>query len=139
MRYCVAHLDEIAPVGVEPRSGIRDWVPVRAELGIKSFGVNAFVAREAGDLLIEEHDERVSGHEELYLVFSGEARFTIEGQEVPAQTGSLIFVRDPAVRRRATALSGGTTLLAVGGTPGKPFETTHWETGTRSTYGRRSS
>src|SRR5262249_28612606 len=59
-----------------------------------------------------------SGHEELYLVLTGRATFTVAGEEIDAPPGTLVFVRDPAEKRGAVALDAGTTVLAVGGKPG---------------------
>lgn len=105
-------------------------IPVRIPLGIRAFGVNAYAAREAGGQVIEEHDELgagAGGHEELYVLLSGRAVFTLDGEEVDAPAGTLVFVRDPAVRRSAHALAPETTVLVVGGTPGKAFEPSPWE------------
>jgi len=49
------------------------WHPVRRTLGIRSFGTNAYTALNAGDRVVEEHDEVGAGHEEVYLVPSGRA------------------------------------------------------------------
>ena len=64
--------------------------------------------------LIEEHDETGSGaggHEELYVVIAGHARFSIDGIEHDAPAGTLVFIPDPTSRRTATALVDGTTAL----------------------------
>src|SRR4029453_9049311 len=42
-------------------------------------------------------------------------------------TGTLVFVKDPAVSRGAVAAEPGTTVLAVGATPGKAFQPEPWE------------
>ena len=79
---------------------------VRRALGVQAFGVNAFTA-DAGEQLIEEHDETGSGagtHEELYVVIAGHARFTIDGAEHDAAAGTLVFLPDPASRRSAIAV-----------------------------------
>jgi tetratricopeptide (TPR) repeat protein len=105
-------------------------IPIRIPLGIASFGVNAYAAREPDGQVIEEHDELGAGaghHEELYLVASGHAVFILDGEEVDAPAGTLVHVRDPAVRRRAEARAPGTTVVVVGGTPGRPFEPSPWE------------
>ena len=69
--YAVAHLDEIDEVD-DGRCPMR---PVRYHFGITSFGVNAWTAREAGDRIINEHDEsEPDAQEELYLVLRGRAR-----------------------------------------------------------------
>jgi len=117
--YAVAHLDEIDVID----DGRCPWRPVRHHFGITSFGVNAFTAQEAGDRLINEHDE--SGEydlqEELYLVQRGRATFELDGERVDAPAGTFVFV-PPAVKRTAFAEEPGTTLVALGGTPGKVFE-----------------
>jgi tetratricopeptide (TPR) repeat protein len=81
--YAVARLDEIE----ELTDGREPYRPVRHHFGISSFGVNAWTARDAGDRIINEHDEsEPDGDEE----------------------------RD-------------TTVLALGGTPGKAYEPDGWE------------
>jgi hypothetical protein len=107
-----------------------DTIPVRIPLGIEAFGVNAYAAREAGGRVIEEHDELgagAGGHEELYVVLAGRALFTLDGEERDAPAGTLVFVRDPAVRRGAVAREPETTVLVVGGTRGRAFEPSPWE------------
>ena len=49
------------------------WKSVRHHFGISAFGINA-VTKDAGNVLIPEHDERSSGQEELYFVHAGEVR-----------------------------------------------------------------
>jgi len=107
------------------------WHPVRRRFGIQAFGINAYTAESPGELVVEEHDEKgeggAGGHEELYVVVSGRATFTLGGEEVEAPAGSLVFISDPAVRRKAVADERGTLVLAIGGVPGKPFEISAWE------------
>jgi tetratricopeptide (TPR) repeat protein len=103
--------------------------PVRLHFGINSFGINAYSAR-AGERVIEEHDELGHGagrHEELYFVATGHATFDLAGEEVDAPAGTVVFVRDPAVRRGAVAKEAETTVLVVGGVPGRAFEPSPWE------------
>ena len=105
------------------------WRPLRRRLGVTSFGINAYTADAAGDPLIEEHDEHspgAGGHEELYLVVTGRAAFTVDGEEIEAPAGELIAV-DPGSVRVATAAEPDTTVLVIGGKPGaamppSPFE-----------------
>lgn len=123
--FHVTRLDEL-----DRFAGEFDTIPIRIPLGIRAFGVNAYAAREAGGHVIEEHDELGAGaghHEELYLVLSGAARFTLAGEELDAPAGTLLFVRDPAVRRGAVALEPETTVLVVGATAGKAFVPSPWE------------
>jgi hypothetical protein len=103
------------------------WYPLQHALGIDSFGANVFVARDAGQLLVEEHDERGSGQQELYLVLEGAAAFELDSEETRVERGDALAVTDPGVRRRARALSAGTTLLVVGSANG-PFESS-WNPG----------
>ena len=117
--YSVAHLDEIDEIS----DGRCPWRPVRHHFGIRAFGVNAFTGQKAGDRLINEHDE--SGEqdlqEELYLVQSGRATFELDGERVDAPAGTFVFAR-PDVTRTAFAEEAGTTIVALGATPGKAYE-----------------
>jgi tetratricopeptide (TPR) repeat protein len=103
------------------------WSPIRRELGVGSFGINAWTAAEAGDNLVGEHDETRSGHEELYVVVAGSARFTVDGEDVDAPAGTVVFVRDPASKRKAVSSEAGTTLLSVGGKVGEAYAPRAWE------------
>ena len=78
-RFAVARLDEIEPF---PGPGTLVWHPVRAHLGIRAFGTNAYTAEEAGVDVVEPHDE--DDQQELYLVFRGAARFTLDGETFDA-------------------------------------------------------
>ena len=122
-RYAVARLDEIE----ELTDGREPFRPVRHHFGITSFGVNAWTAREVGDRIINEHDEsEPDGHEELYLVVRGRATFELDGDRVDAPAGTLVFA-PPGVKRTAFAEEPDTTLLALGGSPGKAYEPDGWE------------
>jgi tetratricopeptide (TPR) repeat protein len=117
--YAVAHLDAIDEIS----DGRCPWRPVRHHFGITSFGVNAFTGREAGDRIINEHDESEEQdlQEELYFVQRGRATFELDGDRVDAPAGTFVFAR-PAVKRTAFAEEPGTTIVALGGTPGKAYE-----------------
>jgi tetratricopeptide (TPR) repeat protein len=98
---------------------------VRRRLGIQAFGTSAYRSRDGGKL-VSEHDEtgfRIgqAGQEELYVVVSGHATFTVNGEQIDAPSGSLVFVHDPAARRGAVAEEPGTIVLAVGGKAGEAF------------------
>src|SRR5579883_1719641 len=90
------------------------WSPIRRALGVQSFGINAWTGHEVGATVIPEHDEQTSGHEEVYLVTAGHARFTVEGETLEAPTGTIVFVRDSAATRGAVAVAAETTVLSVG-------------------------
>ena len=103
-----------------------EWRPIRRPLGIRAFGVNAYTAAAPGDWVVEEHTES-SGHQELYMVVAGRARFTLNGEDLDAPKGTIVFLSDPTVQRKAIAEEEGTTVLAVGGWTDKPFEPSGWE------------
>jgi tetratricopeptide (TPR) repeat protein len=124
--YAIARLEEIEiPALVNtPR-----WSPIRGHFDIRSFGVNAWTAN-AGEDVISEHDEvtgGAAGHEELYVVVSGKATFTVDGETVDGPAGTIVFVRDPSTKRKAVADEEGTTVLAVGGKRGEAFVPSNWE------------
>jgi tetratricopeptide (TPR) repeat protein len=103
----------------------RVQMDVRRHFGIQAFGTSAYRSADAGKL-VSEHDEvgfrmGVSDQEELYVVVSGRATFTVNGERVEAPAGSLVFVRDPAAKRGAVAEEPGTIVLAIGGKPGEAF------------------
>ncbi len=102
------------------------WSPIRRELDVQAFGINAW-SGDDGATLVGEHDEEASGHEELYIVFTGSALFTVDGEDTDAPTGTVVFVRDPVSKRKAVAAADGTTIVSVGGKPGEAYEPLVWE------------
>jgi hypothetical protein len=120
--YEIAHLDEIDEI----TDGREPWRPIRHHFGITSFGINAWTGREAGDRIINEHDEADDGNEELYAVIRGRATFELDGERLDATAGTLVYVR-PGVKRTAFAEEAGTTILAAGGVPGQAYEPDGWE------------
>jgi tetratricopeptide (TPR) repeat protein len=116
--YSIARLDELERHG--------KVTPVRAHFGIEAFGVTAWTAA-AGENLINDHDERSSGQEELYVVLSGQAIFTVDGQEVDAPAGTLVFVNEPETKRKAIAGEAGATVLALGAKAGEAHVPLGWE------------
>jgi tetratricopeptide (TPR) repeat protein len=90
-------------------------------------GVNAWTGRDAGDRIINEHDEsEEDAQEELSLVQSGRARFELDGERVDAPAGTLVHA-PPGVKRTAFADEAGTTIIVFGGTPGEVYEPNGWE------------
>jgi mannose-6-phosphate isomerase-like protein (cupin superfamily) len=116
-------LDEIEGI---PVFGSLVWKPVRKTLGVTAFGINAYTAANAGDEVVEDHTESQLGHEEIYAVVNGHATFTVDGEEVDAPAGTLVYLDDPAQRRSAVAKEPNTTVLAIGGRPGQ-HEISAWE------------
>jgi mannose-6-phosphate isomerase-like protein (cupin superfamily) len=116
-------LDDIEGV---PVFGTLVWKPIRKTLGVTAFGINAYTAAKAGDEVVEEHTEVQLGHEEIYAVIAGHATFTVDGQEVDAPAGTLVYLDKPAEKRHAIAKEPNTTVLAIGGVPGQ-HEVSAWE------------
>jgi tetratricopeptide (TPR) repeat protein len=119
--YRILHLEEAA---LTAGDGDRRRVPLRRDFDIGAFGVNALYQAKAGEQLVMEHDELgpfAGGHEELYLVVQGGCTFTIDGDEVDAPAGTVVFIGDPGTTRSSVASEDGTILLAVGGKRGEAF------------------
>ena len=118
----MAAIDEIPPVKEDwPAT----WKSVRHHFGIEAFGINA-VTKDAGNVLIPEHDESASGQQELYFVHRGEVKATLDGEEVVVPAGSAVHC-EPGAKRKFESAASPTTLLVIGGTPGKAYEIGPWE------------
>jgi quercetin dioxygenase-like cupin family protein len=118
----VAAVDDIPPAKPDwPAT----WKSVRKHFGITGFGVNA-VTKDAGNVLIPEHDETASGQQELYFVHRGEVKATVDGEEQTVGEGSFVYV-PPEAKRKLESTASPTTLLVVGGAPGKAYEVGPWE------------
>ena len=120
----IARIEELERYPLEGQEGLT-WRPVRRYFDIQAFGVNAYTADEAGQRVVEEHREE-GGHEELYVVVSGRAAFTVDGEEHDAPTGTLVHC-PPGTLRGAVAAEPGTTVLGIGAKPGEVFKPSGWE------------
>jgi quercetin dioxygenase-like cupin family protein len=119
--YTILTLDK---VDTAPHREDTTLIPVRHHLGFRAAGVNAWKA-DTGGRLIPPHEED-SGNEELYVVVSGRAAFTVGEEEAEAAAGTLVFV--PAeVFRTAVAAEDGTIVLVVGATVGEPYYGGGWD------------
>ena len=116
-----AQFDEIEEVN----DGRCPWRSVAAQFGIRSFGINTWTAPAAGDRIINEHDESDADEEELYIVLQGRATFELDGEQVDAPSGTLVFAQ-PGIKRTAIAAEPETTIVAVGAVAGKPYEPSGW-------------
>lgn len=125
-RWESVRLEEIEPIPVV--DGTLLWRPLRRTLDIGAFGINAYSAPNAGDDVVEEHTEDTYGHEEVYVVLTGRATFTLgEKETLDAPAGTVVFVRDPSVKRHARAEEPHTSVLAVGGPRDAAYEPSPWE------------
>jgi tetratricopeptide (TPR) repeat protein len=125
MTFGTLSLEEAFAAG----EGDRRFARIRRDLGVRSFNVNALRA-VAGEELLREHDEAgptTDRHERLWLVLSGHAVFTVDGEEIDAPAGTVVHVPVPEAKRSAIAKEAGTTLLGIGGRPGEPYRETPGE------------
>jgi tetratricopeptide (TPR) repeat protein len=119
--YAVATLDSIDP---DHNQDGRARFHLRRHFGVGAFGVAAHRADEVGLQVVTEHTESSAGsrgQEELYLVLSGRATFSLGEEQIDAPAGTFVFVRDPETRRGAVAEEAGTTVLMVAGKAGEAF------------------
>ena len=101
----------------------RVFIRLRRTLDIGAFGAGAVYQAKAGEEVIGEHDELgpgADGQEELYVVVQGNATFTLEGEEVEAPHGTVVFVQ-PGTTRKAVAATDETIILSVGGRRGEAY------------------
>jgi tetratricopeptide (TPR) repeat protein len=76
--------------------------------------------------VVEPHTESPElGHQELYFVASGRAKFILDGEEHDAPAGTYVFVPDTSTHRHAIAEEPGTTVLSFGGPA--VFKPSAWE------------
>ena len=61
----------------------------------------------------KEHDERVSGQEEIYTALSGAGVIVVDGEEIPFEPGRYVLV-EPASTRQVIAGPAGLSYLIVG-------------------------
>jgi tetratricopeptide (TPR) repeat protein len=118
------HVDELDSI---PVAGVV-WHPVRRRLGIEAFGMNAYTAEAPGKQIVEEHDESSLGHQEVYVVLRGRVTFTVAEETLEAAAGTIVFIRDPALRRVAVAETEDALVFAVGNAAGRAYEPSPWET-----------
>jgi quercetin dioxygenase-like cupin family protein len=129
----LADVDTLAQVAPgNPNINDGSFHLLRRHFDVGAFGVNA-VSGNAGDEVVEQHHEaddeenETNGHQELFAVISGHARFTVNGEEIDAPAGTIVFVRDPALLRAARATADNTTIFMVGGPTGVPYTVSRWE------------
>lgn len=107
------------------------WIPVRHTLDLRAFGTNAYEAGAEGQVVVEPHVESAElGHQELYFVARGRARFVLDGHEHDAPAGTYVFVPDTHTRREAIAEEAGTVVLSFGGPA--TFQPSLWESSFRA-------
>jgi mannose-6-phosphate isomerase-like protein (cupin superfamily) len=66
------------------------------------------------------HDHAAEEQEEVYVVLRGHARLEVDGQTWSLEPHMVVRV-GPNRKRKIVPGPDGVTLLAIGGTPGKPY------------------
>jgi hypothetical protein len=130
-RFAVRRLDQL-PVIPPDADWEPVWHPLQHYFELTAFGANVYVARDGGDQLLGEHDEKGSNQEELYVVLRGEATFTLDGETFDVPELGVVSVPEPSVRRVAHAKTAGTALLALGGEKREAFRSSWREAHFRS-------
>lgn len=125
--FAIARLDDLDRIPFGDRG--LEWRPIRRRFELRAFGMNAYTSANVGGEIIEEHDEKFLGHEEVYVVVRGHATFHLDDEDVDAPAGTIVAIKDQTVRRSATAVEAHTFVLAVGGKPGEAFHPSGWESG----------
>jgi len=90
------------------------------ELGVQAFGLQV-LDLPPGFTDYPEHDHTGDRQEEVYVVLSGSAEFTIAGEQIEADAGSLVRV-EPAAKRKLVPGPHGVRILAIGCAPGGGYE-----------------
>jgi mannose-6-phosphate isomerase-like protein (cupin superfamily) len=106
-----------------------------AGLGVTSFGVSIIdLAPGADEYPEHDHSEdglggqmfakrpQQLGQEEVYVALRGSGTLTADGEEYPIDQDHIARI-GPAVKRKIVPGPDGLRLLALGATPGEPYET----------------
>jgi mannose-6-phosphate isomerase-like protein (cupin superfamily) len=108
---------------------------VAAGLGISAFGIS-IVEMEPGATKYPEHDHSPEGiggqmfakrpeqlgQEEVYVALRGSGTLEADGETLPLDQDHIARV-GPEVKRKITPGPEGLRLLALGATPGQPYDT----------------
>lgn len=115
----VKAIEEIeAYAGKNAIPGIR-FRPARQALGVSSWGMSV-IEMDPDCSGYPEHNHESEGHEEVYLVLEGSVVLKANGEEKTLSAGDFVRVA-PQVSRKFVTKKEAATLLALGGTPGKPY------------------
>lgn len=90
------------------------------ELGVQAFGLQV-LDLPAGFADYPEHDHSDDGQEEVYVILSGSAEFTVAGENVHVDAGSLVRIESEA-KRSILPGRAGVRILAIGCAPGGDYE-----------------
>lgn len=91
---------------------------VRAELGVRTFGINQFELppNTSG----YEHSETESNQDEVYIIIGGNGRMTVDGDEIELKPGRFVHVTAEETRNLHSGPEG-LTWIAVGAPQETPY------------------
>ena len=118
MSYSVADVGKLEPRGP---SGVVRFV--RKALGAQAFGFNwfEFPPNHEG----HEHDERETGHEEVFACLEGSGHLRIDGETVELTKGRFVRI-DPDATRCPVSGPEGMTFLVIGAPLDGRYEPPPW-------------
>ena len=118
MPYDAVDVSEIEPRG--PGGVVR---MVRKALGARAFGFNYFdfPPHHVG----VEHDERDTGHEEVFFCVKGSGSLQIDGEDVELREGRFVRI-DPEATRCPVAGPDGMSFLVIGAPVAGTYEPPPW-------------
>jgi quercetin dioxygenase-like cupin family protein len=116
--YSVADVSELEPRG--PGGVVR---MVRKALGARAFGFNyfEFPPNHTG----HEHDERESGHEEVFFCVRGSGVMRIDGEDVELREGRFVRI-DPEPTRVPISGPEGMVFVVIGAPLEGTYEPPPW-------------
>lgn len=109
--YTIQSLDDFEQM---EGSGECRWGLARKSLGVGAFGMNLVEIGSGGQ--IPEHDESDRDHEEVFIIWEGDATAVIDGTETPAPAGTFVRV-SPEVRRTIRNDGDGTARVLIVSAP----------------------
>jgi mannose-6-phosphate isomerase-like protein (cupin superfamily) len=134
----VADLTHTRIDGIDAIEGVLDGIKMHraaAGLGVTAFGIS-IVDLDPGADQYPEHDHSEDGlggqmfakrpqqlgQEEVYVALRGSGTLEADGEQYPLDPDHMVRV-GPTVKRKVTPGPDGLRLLALGATPGKPYNT----------------
>ncbi|MEQ8278528.1 MAG: cupin domain-containing protein [Deltaproteobacteria bacterium] len=115
----VKSLESCAPYeGPHAIEGIR-FRHVREALGVTAWGMNV-LELDPGNTGYPEHDHVEDGQEEVYVILTGSVVLEADGESRTLNAGDFARVA-PHVKRKLVTTGSSVRVLAIGGTPGRPY------------------
>jgi uncharacterized cupin superfamily protein len=105
-------------------SGECTWKLARKSLGVDSFGMNYVEIGPGGQ--IPEHSEEERDHEEVFVIWDGDATALIDGIEKPAPAGTFVRVAPVVGRTIRNDSDSPVKLLIVSAPRSSGYEPMGW-------------